>query len=64
MVVLKWLFHGFFFAMFILLAYFGGGSVLFADGETGERVVTAFFVIMTAAFLGMVYHSLCRHFFK
>ncbi|WP_191556706.1 DUF6954 family protein [Metabacillus idriensis] len=61
---MKWIINGVFLLLFMLLAFFGIGPVLFSDGALDERIVTAFFVIMTASFLGVVYHSFLRNFFK
>jgi hypothetical protein len=48
----------------MLLAFFGIGPVLFSDGTLDERIVTGFFVIMTASFLCVLYHSFSKNFFK
>ncbi|PLR66218.1 hypothetical protein H4O14_10310 [Bacillus sp. PAMC26568] len=61
---MKWIVHGVFLFLFMLLAFFGIGPVFLADGAAGERIVTAFFVISTAVFLAIVYRVIFRNFFK
>jgi hypothetical protein len=63
-ITLKWIVHGVFLFLFMLLAFFGAGPVLLADGTAGERTVTAFFVILTVVFLAIIYLAVYRNFLK
>ncbi|USK31888.1 hypothetical protein LIT25_14635 [Bacillus sp. F19] len=61
---MKWIVNVVFLLLFMLLAFFGIGPALFSDGALDERIVTGFFVIMTASFLCVLYHSFTKNFFK
>ncbi|NMB96463.1 MAG: hypothetical protein GYA02_07620 [Clostridiaceae bacterium] len=57
---MKWLIYAFFVIIYLLVAFFGLGPVLLADGTTTERVITFLFVVAIYILLTFVFRFVVK----